>query len=120
MKNLFLTFLLTCGIVSTISAQQNSLLELGEKSQNDLTHKDWSSFDHLISGQKKNNENSMDLKLNLKEQLADLAYNYRIKSGAPGGKPIDMPIFEPKGYYAMTIYPIDSTYQYHLRIFKLD
>lgn len=106
--------------MSTISAQQNSLLDPGEKPENDLTQKDWSSFDHLISGQKKNNKNPVDLKLDLKEQLAGLAYNYRIKSGASGGKPIDMPIFEPKGDYATTIYPIDSTYQYHLRIFKLD
>jgi hypothetical protein len=120
MKKLFLACLLTCGVMSTISAQQNSMLNSGEKPENGLTHKDWSSYDHLISGQKKDNENPLDLNLNLKAQLADLAYNYRIKSGASGGDPIEMPIFEPQGDYAMTIYPIDSTYQYHLRIFKLD
>lgn len=120
MKKLLLACLLTCGVMSTISAQQNSLLDQGEKPQNDLTQKDWSSFDHLISGQKKDNETPMDLKTDLKGQLNDLAYNYRIKSETSGGKPIDIPIFEPKGDYVMTIYPIDSIYQYHLRIFKLD
>jgi hypothetical protein len=106
--------------MSTVSAQQNSLLDSGEKPENDLAQKDWSSFDHLISDQIKDIEDPIDLKLDLKGQLADLANNYRIKSGAPGGKPVQMPIFEPKGDYGMTIYPIDSTYQYHLRILKLD
>ncbi|PXX25249.1 hypothetical protein [Arenibacter sp. ARW7G5Y1] len=104
---------------SSLNAQQRAISSLDENANSDLLVKDWSKHEANAFGKKEIGiKDSIVFDFNFKDALSGFMDHKRSNKINSEKKTVEMPVVRPSGNYPMTVYPIDSTKAYSLRIYK--
>ena len=117
-KSFYLSIIALFGIYMMRSQDSTNTDDKGR--DNPLLKYDWNNIGttpYVIG--KKTSEHNVDSYWNLSKTIDNSAAVGSLNYPISASDIAKMPVYEPKGIYKMRVFEIDSTKQFHLRIYKV-